>query len=108
VSADRVELVLHVTNPTRKPIRLEYGSEQRFDFAVRDAAGAEVWRWSGDRMFAQVAGTETLGAGASVKYEAVWRPGRRSGRFTVLGRLVALPRAREQQTEIELQDRSVN
>lgn len=102
VGPDSVRFSFHATNPGRTPIQLEFGSAQRFDFSVRDTTGAEIWRWSAERAFAQVQGSETLGAGASQKYEAVWRPGRRTGRFTVLGRLLTLPIAREQRTEIEL------
>ena len=102
VGADSVQLTLHVTNPTRNPIPLEFGSAQRFDFMVLSAAGAEVWRWSADRAFAQVVSTDTAAADASRRYQAVWRPGQQTGRFTVLGRLLTLPAAREQETEFEL------
>ena len=102
VGADSVKLTLHATNPTRNPIPLEFGSAQRFDFVVRSAAGAEVWRWSADRAFAQVVSTDTAAADASRRYQAVWRPGQQTGRFTVVGRLLTLPEAREQETEFEL------
>src|SRR5262245_41610821 len=102
VGGDSVRFVLLVTNPTDRPIQLEFGSAQRYDFEVRDASGAEVWRWSADQMFAQVVGEEQLAPGATLKYEAVWRPGGARGRYRVAGRLTTLPQAREQRTEFEV------
>ena len=78
VASGEVHLILHVTNPTRRAVRLEFPTGQRYDFLVRSGS-AEVWRWSADRMFNQSVGTETVAAGRSLKYEAVWRPGSRSG-----------------------------
>jgi intracellular proteinase inhibitor BsuPI len=102
VGRDSVRFVLLVTNPTERPIQLEFGSAQRYDFEVRNAAGAEVWRWSADQMFAQVVGEEQLAPGASLTYQAVWRPAQGRGRYRVVGRLTTLPRAREQQADFEV------
>ncbi|MGH7469853.1 MAG: BsuPI-related putative proteinase inhibitor [Longimicrobiales bacterium] len=102
VHRDSVRFSLHATNPTTQEIPLEYGSAQRFDFEVRDAAGATLWRWSADQAFAQVVGQERVASGATLKYEAVWQPAGRTGRFVVIGRMVSMPDVREQQTEFEI------
>jgi hypothetical protein len=102
VRAGNVRFILHVTNPTTLPVTLEFTSGQRYDFEVLDANGTGVWTWSADRMFAQVLGTETIAAGGSVKYEAEWRPDRRSGTFTAVGRVSASNLRVEQRARFEL------
>src|SRR5262245_35003407 len=102
VGGDSVRFVLLVTNPTNRPIQLEFGSAQRYDFEVRDAAGTEVWRWSSDQMFAQAVGEERLAPGASLKYQAVWYPAQARARFSVVGRLTTVPTSREQRTDFEV------
>src|SRR5687768_11016434 len=53
-TGDTVVLTLQVTNPTAAPVPFTFSSGQTYDFIVRPAgAGAEVWRWSGDRGFTQ-------------------------------------------------------
>jgi len=100
-----VRLVLHVTNPTREPVRLEFTSGQRYDFVVRTAAGADVWRWSADRMFMQALAAETLAPGASLRYEAEWDAGGRTGSFEAVGTVVSTNHRVEQKTRFELPGR---
>ena len=102
VQRERVHFVLHLSNPTANPVQLDFGDAQRFDFDVRDAGGAPVWRWSADRAFAQVVGQETVAPGATLTYEAEWRPDKGPGSYTVTGRLLTQPRVREQQMLFEI------
>jgi hypothetical protein len=102
VGAEAVQLVLHVTNPTRSAVQLEFGTGQRYDFSVRTGGGEEVWRWGADRMFTQAAGTETLAAGGSLRYVAEWRPGPRRGTFQAVGRIVSTNRPLEERTSFEV------
>jgi hypothetical protein len=102
VRRDSVHFALHVTNPTANAIQLEFGDAQRFDFEVRSADGAQVWRWSADQIFAQVVGQETMAPGESLKYEAVWHPAAGVGSYTVTGRLLTQPQAREQRASFEI------
>ena len=104
VLADTVRLVLHVTNPGRRAVRLDFGSAQRFDFVI-ESRGSEVWRWSADQMFAQVVGTETVAPGGSLKYDAVWRPGNRTGEFAAIGRLMSSGLSIERRTQFEIPGR---
>lgn len=97
-----VRFILHVTNPTRNAVRLEFSSGQRYDFVVREASGQELWRWSADQVFTQAMGTETVAAGGTLRYEAEWRPGNRSGTFTAVGRVTAQNAQLEQHATVEL------
>ena len=97
-----VRFILHATNPTKNTIKLDFTSGQRSDFIVQDGSGAEVWRWSSDRMFTQALGTEMVAAGGSLRYEAEWRPGNRSGTFTAIGRITATNAQLEQRATFEL------
>lgn len=72
-SSDSVRFVLQVTNASDAPVELEFPSGQSFDFVVA-RGGAELWRWSADRMFTQAIRNETLAPGETRTYEAAWRP----------------------------------
>lgn len=89
VRPDTVRLVLHVTNPSNQPVRLEFNSGQRYDFAIRTAGGADVWTWSADKLFAQAVGTETIAPGATLDYAETWAPGNRKGSFVAIARLAS-------------------
>jgi hypothetical protein len=54
---------LAIRNTSPAPLVLDFSSAQRFDIAIRNEAGAEVYRWSAARGFAAVIGSETI-AGA--------------------------------------------
>lgn len=97
-----VRLALHATNTTTEPIRLEFPSAQRYDFAIRTVAGEGIWQWSADRMFAQVLGTETVPAGGTLSYREEWRPGGRKGEFEAVGWLTAEGQRLEQRARFEL------
>jgi hypothetical protein len=102
VDGDTVRLNLHVTNATSAAVELEYGTAQRFDFAVLDEAEREVWRWSEDEMFAQVVGSESLGPGETVEHEAEWHAGGRRGEHVAVGRLTSTNRPIELRTRFEI------
>ena len=82
-----VRLVFHITNTSNQPVELEFSSGQRYDFAVRNATGV-VWRWSADRSFMQMLGTETIPAGGSLKYEER-APIAAAGSYTATAELVS-------------------
>jgi hypothetical protein len=105
VAADSVRFTLHVTNATAEPIELEFPSAQRFDFEVLAEDGTEVWRWSAEQMFAQMLGTEQIGAGEIVDYEAVWDASGRRGAYTAVGRLTSSDKPLELRTRFEIPDR---
>lgn len=105
VGAGTVRFVLHLTNSTNQPIRLEFPSSQRYDFVVRTPDGAEVWRWSADQMFAQMLSEESIPPGGSREFTAPWQPGTRAGAFVAVGRVTANNRKIEQQAVFEIQKR---
>lgn len=102
VLTDSVELSLRVSNGGESAVTLEFATSQRYDFVVRSEAGEELWRWSADRMFAEMLGREELSAGGTVEYREVWEPGGRTGRFLAEGRLVTLSEPVSLETEFEL------
>ena len=91
-----VTLVLTVHNVSDAPRSLALPSAQTFEFAVTSADGAEVWRWSQGRMFAQMLTELSLAPGESRRFEARWdrtRPdGTRAGpgEYRVVGSIPAL------------------
>ena len=99
---DTINFVLHLTNSGTQPLVLEFNSAQRYDFEVRTPAGAEVWRWSSDRLFGQMMGSETIPAGDSREFRESWVPGGRTGMFVAIGRVVASNRPVEQRANFEI------
>jgi hypothetical protein len=83
-----VEFALHVTNAGTEEVALEFSTAQRAEFVVETPEGAELWRWSADRMFAQVLGEERLAPGETLVERAHWeaRPG--PGEYSAVARLV--------------------
>ena len=70
--SEAIRLTFKVINEGESPIRLEFTSMQRFDFAIDDASGTELWRWSNGRMFAQALGEEVLGSERTMlSYDAI-------------------------------------
>jgi hypothetical protein len=59
---------LEVFNHNRITAEFWFGSSQRFDFIVRDAAGNEVYRWSRGKAFLQVVGIERIAGGQKLLY----------------------------------------
>lgn len=102
VGRDSVALALHVTNSGTQPLVLEFTSTQRYDFQVQTASGETVWTWSMDKMFGQMMGSETIGAGESRAYRASWVPGTQRGTFVAVGRVVAMNKPIEQRTQFEI------
>jgi hypothetical protein len=103
VGAKTVRLVFHVTNPTNRPVPLEFTSGQRYDFAIRTSAGTDVWTWSADKMFAQALGTDTLAAGATVDYTTTWAPGANKGSFVAIATLTSTNHPIREQAAFSLQ-----
>ena len=100
---DSIEFVLQVTNTTDEPVPVSFSSGQTYDFVVYDASGAEVWRWSDERMFTQALREESVAPGETLTYSAIWVPAPGlSGPFEVLGVLTARDREIGQRTEFRV------
>jgi hypothetical protein len=103
VVADTVRVVLHVTNPTNQPVRLEFSSAQRYDFAIRTAGGMDVWTWSADKGFAAALGSETIAPGGSLDYSEVWKAGNRKGSFVAVAQLTSTSHPIREQAAFSIQ-----
>ena len=97
-AGEPIELTLTVTNRSTEPRVLEFSSSQRYDFEIADSAGAVVWQWSADRMFAQMMGTERLAPGASQEYRERFLGQLAPGLYRVTGRITAAATARASTT----------
>ncbi len=68
-----IRITFEVASLARTPLQLEFTSAQRFDVAIINEAGAEVWRWSEGRVFATMMGQEILGPdNPRLTYEAAF------------------------------------
>ena len=76
----RGELTLSVNEAG--PVELVFPSSQRYDLALRDASGREVYRWSADRMFLTVEARVIVDAEYRVAVEAEV-PSLPEGRYTL-------------------------
>ena len=87
---ERISVTLEVTNPAPDSHRLTFRTSQRFDLALEDAAGREIWRWSRGRYFLQVIGEEILksGSGGLSFRTAIPAPSAR-GRYLLRGWLTS-------------------
>jgi hypothetical protein len=102
IRGETAELGLLVANALDEPVELRFPTTQRYDFAIFRPDGTEVWRWSADQMFAQVVGTERMGAGGALEYRATWAAAVPPGRYIAEGRLVSENRPVELRTELEV------
>jgi hypothetical protein len=100
---DTVVLTLQVTNPDEAPVTVTFPSAQTYDFAVRDAGGRELWRWSAERGFGQAVQTRTLAPGATWTFGERWTPpaGVR-GELTAVARLASRSHAVERTAPFRL------
>lgn len=66
-----VRLRLELVNDRTEPVRLTFGSTRQYDFEVlwEDQL---LWRWSADRLFAQMLTEEMLAPGERRTYETTW------------------------------------
>jgi hypothetical protein len=88
VSADSqaARFELAVINTADKRIEVNFPDGRTRDFAVFDAAGREVWRWSRGRMFTQVMQNKAIAAHDSTRYTQEWKAPA-PGRYTVVAEL---------------------
>ena len=70
---EEVKISVTVTNKGLTPVELIFTSAQRYDFIVLKD-GAEVWRWSNNKMFAMVLESLLLKTGENQTYKETWKP----------------------------------
>jgi hypothetical protein len=74
-----------ITVAVRDPMTLYYPTSQRYDLAVIDSEGQEVWRWSRDRAFAQVTADVLLEANEMLSFVETWDQRDNDGEQVPLG-----------------------
>jgi hypothetical protein len=84
---DGVTFTLDVTNRSPKLLELTFPSGQTHDFAVVDASGREVWRWSNDRMFTQSLQNRQISASETASYVERMPTEGMHGTYTVVASL---------------------
>ena len=81
-----VRFAIEVANDTRKRVELTFPDGRTHDFAVLDASGREVWRWSAGRLFTQSMQNRLLDAHDSALYVERWTPPS-PGQYTLIANL---------------------
>lgn len=81
-----VEIALAVANASDHRVELAFPDGRTRDFAVYDAGGREVWRWSRGRLFTQGMQNALIAPGDSVVYRERWTP-TAPGRYTLVAQL---------------------
>jgi len=76
---------LAITVAVREPMTLYYRTSQRYDLAVVNSEGQEVWRWSRDRTFAQVTSEVPLEANGMLSFAETWDQRDSDGQQAPLG-----------------------
>lgn len=93
-----------VLNDGADPVTLSFPSAQRYELALRDASGAQRWRWSADRTFAMMLAEETLPAGELLTWhERVPMPAE-TGRYELTATLCTIDRRRTAEVAIDVGD----
>lgn len=77
---------LAVVNTADRRVEVNFPDGRTRDFAVYDASGREVWRWSRGRLFTQLMQNKLLQAHDSTVYTGAW-PAPTPGRYTVVAEL---------------------
>lgn len=91
---ETIQVTLQVANPTAEPVTLPFSTSQRFDLAIEDERGQELWRWSRGRFFLQVLGEETIHPeGRPLTYDAEAPTPAEPGHYLLLGGLATKGRA---------------
>lgn len=101
--ARTVKFALSVTNRTSKRVEVNFPSGQTHDFAVLDATGREVWRWSDGRMFTQLMQNKLLDVRDIVTYDENWAAPPSAGRYTLVAVLRSDSHPVEKRIEFSVQ-----
>ena len=88
---EEVKISVTLTNKGLTPLELIFTSSQRHDVIVLKE-GAEVWRWSNNKMFAMVLESLLLKPGEKQTYMETWEPKCITpGEYEVIGTVTSRP-----------------
>lgn len=82
-----VDLALRVTNNTKKTVELRFPNGRTHDFAILDARGKTVWRWSEGRMFTQTMQSKAVKSSDTLTIEDSWDANGAHGAYTAVALL---------------------
>ena len=82
---EKIRMRLIVRNRLDRPVRLEFPTNQKFDFIILKGR-IPVWRWSEGKHFAQAATFEVIPPRDSLVYEAEWTQEDPQGKALGLGK----------------------
>jgi hypothetical protein len=85
--AGALRFVLAIKNTGKKDVELAFPSGQAYDFAVLNAQGKDVYRWSAGRMFTQSRQNRMLDGGDTMAIEESATPGLAPGSYTAVATL---------------------
>ena len=97
-----VEFNLDVRNNTVRMIELRFADGMTHDFAVLDASGKEVWRWSAGRMFTQAMQNELVKGKEVATFSEAWDAKDVHGKFTAIATLKSENHPIEERVDFEL------
>ncbi len=101
---ERIVMDLRVDVTGRDSVVLEFPTSQRYDLAIVDAGGKEVWRWSRGRAFLQAFGLEVIRP-EGVRWSESWVTDAPAGRYRVIARLTLASGSASDTVFIEVRDR---
>ncbi len=85
-AGEPVQMELLVRNLGPAAATFQFSDSQRYDFLVSQEDGRLVWRWSHDKLFAQVLGALTLAPGEERAFRERWDQRDEQGRPVPAGR----------------------
>jgi hypothetical protein len=95
--AGGTKFLLTVINTTDKLVPFRFTTGQTYDFAVMDANGQEIWRWSRRMYFTQVVRQEAIRPNKNWTFEVTWNHRDNDlnvvgpGKYTVTGSISSHP-----------------
>jgi hypothetical protein len=86
-AGSRVDFALRVMNNTARTVELDFPSSRTHDFAVIDAKGRTVWRWSAGRLFTQTMQSKTVRSRDTLTIAEGWDARDAHGTYTAVALL---------------------
>jgi len=108
LEGEPVQISMEVINKSDKTVSAYYPSSQKYDFIITDKNGAEVWRWSRNKMFLMEIIPFQLKTGEMLRFNYVWNQKNNSsenvptGEYYVTGKLMTSPKMNSQKIRIEI------
>ena len=72
IQGEEIDFYLTSNNTTNEPITLTFSDSQQYEFYITSASGGEVWRWSADKVFAQINSQLILPAQGTIEASEDW------------------------------------